>query len=494
MLATLFAVMAHGREPDVSGLKSYAMPEYTIVTHDKGAARQIPMQIAMIDSALRKVLSGPRRIAGAPTYVVIARLGLWKGYLEPGPEYVGEFIPGRFVNYILINDCGCGEGGLRGTIYYEYTHQFLHTQFRGILPLWFDEGMAGLMQTTVFVGSKAMVGQRPFIALWSQDVAPGWTPLRRLLDLEKSSPEYRSIVGWETGLETWGLVHRGIVADPAYGKQMFDYLDALNDVSSIDDAVKASFGISVEELNTATYHYLRNGPFNVRRIEIDLPKPIALNPGRSMSELESLQLVADAMLVSGFNPEHVVEVINAAQRRAPDSAEVIVLRMRLAARDRADANLLQLLREMEPHLAKPAFARGAGLALFERVQDERSDDSMNPDQRLELQQRALELLDKALRAQPDDPEAAWAFGILAASSKQMLGSALQRLLSASESAPMNSDLAMASALVYEAMQKPMKMIAALEDASRYSRSAEQRKRARQRIEELKKSGLGQPAN
>jgi hypothetical protein len=161
--------------------------------------------------------------------------------------------------------------------------------------------------------------------------------------------------------------------------------------------------------------------------------------------------------------------------------------MRLAARDREDPVIDWLLGKLEPDLADPRVARGVGLALFERLRDLRANDSLTAEKTVVLQRRALELLDGALRAQPDDPEAAWAFGMLAASTKQQLGTALQRLLSASESMPRHADLAMATALVYESWQQPEQMRSYLEDTARFARSAEQRLWARARLEDARKA-------
>jgi hypothetical protein len=162
--------------------------------------------------------------------------------------------------------------------------------------------------------------------------------------------------------------------------------------------------------------------------------------------------------------------------------------MRLAARDRDDAVIDWLLDKLEPALADPHVARGVGLALFDRIRARQPDDLLTTEKTRALQQRALELLDGSLRARPDDPEAAWAFGMLAASTNQLLGSALQRLLSASEGMPRNADISMAIALVYETLQKPGKMIAHLQDTARFSRSAEQRAWAKRRIELVRPAG------
>jgi tetratricopeptide (TPR) repeat protein len=260
---------------------------------------------------------------------------------------------------------------------------------------------------------------------------------------------------------------------------MFSYLDAINDLQPVDQAVQSSFGMSVAELDKSLFYW--GGPAKTAQVNFELPE-IANPSGRSMTEFDSLAMLADAMFASEFKRARILELINAAQRIAPNSAGVRVLRLRLAARDREDAAIDWLLDKLEPALADPRVARGVALALFERVRAREPGDPLTTEKTRALQQRALELLDRSLRAQPDDPEAAWAFGMLAASTNQLLGSALQRLLSASERFPMSADIAMATALVYESLGKPERMIAHLRDTERFARSIEMRAWAKRRIE------------
>jgi thioredoxin-like negative regulator of GroEL len=64
------------------------------------------------------------------------------------------------------------------------------------------------------------------------------------------------------------------------------------------------------------------------------------------------------------------------------------------------------------------------------------------------------LLDRALAANPDDPEAAWAYATLAAGLKKDLDVAWQRLTPMFERLPRNPDIAHAAALLLEARGDP----------------------------------------
>jgi hypothetical protein len=471
----LFAATANAREPDVGGFKSYAMPAYTIITHDENSAREVPSAVAKIESLLAAVIKSDGPGNAAPTYIVLAPQNLWTDYLEPGTGIVGEFVPGRFVNYVLLRNCRCESNWVRESLFHEYTHLYLHSHYRGIIPLWFDEGMAQLVELTDFHGARANFGKPPAMQM-------GWLPLNRLLRLDKSSPEYRSdAFTYSVHSESWALVHRGMIADAAFGKQMFAYLDAINDLQPIDEAVQSSFGVTVAQLSRDLYRYVRRSSFTAKWLKIEWTEPETLKPGRSMSELESLELLADVMFVSGFKPQRLADVVDTAYRRAPASPSVRVLRMRLAARDRDDAALDRLLQEIEPQLADPQIARGAGLALFERLRDQDADHSLRAENRTRLSAKALELIDRYISVRSGDAEAIWAYGMLAAREKRDLTTALERVKQMIAVVPFNPDLAMAAALLQEARGETQETISYLIDTAHYSASLEQRVWARDRL-------------
>ncbi|MEO8018145.1 MAG: hypothetical protein ABI769_10050 [Pseudomonadota bacterium] len=474
ILATVFAQGACGGNPDVDGLKAYAAPGYTIISREEDSARRIPTQIAMIDAVLTKLLKRGARLDSTPTYIFVVPQNLWSDYLQPALAFNEEFVAGRFTNYLLINNCRCDSTVLQASVYNQYAHLYLRTQFDGALPLWFEVGVARVAKLTEFANTRAYVGM-PY------GLYRGWMPIGQVLHLERTSPEYRAGPTFQAVHdESWALAYR-MISEPAFGKQAADYLQALDDLKPVEEAVQSSFGMSVENLSKEMFFYTRGSGVKIVSVSVDLPPPPTLSPGRDMKRLESLQLIADVMFASEAKHKRLLAFINNFQKIAPDSPEVRVIRLRLAARDRDDAVIDWLLEKLESNLADPQVARGVGVALFERVRARQPGDSLTTEKTRALQQRALGLLDLSLRARPDDPEAAWAFGMLAASTNQLLGSALQRLLSASESAPRNADIAMATALVYEALQKPDKMLAQLKFAARFARSGEQRAWARQKI-------------
>jgi hypothetical protein len=360
-------------------------------------------------------------------------------------------------------------------IFHEYTHWFLHTQFAGVQPLWFDEGLAVFVETAEFRGSQVSLGEPRTM------IPQGSVAMEKLLRMDKASPEYR---GRDTShvvhRESWAMVHLGLVGDPAkFGKQMFSYLAAVHAQEPVDAAVQGSFGMTVDELGKLVHSYLmtsseytiRSG-FKVLRLPVDPAPSVRLPVGRTMSELESLEFIADIMLASGLHADRLQEVADAMQRVAPNTASPATLHMRMAARAGDDARLEQLIDSVSPAASGQKFLRGAGLALFERTGTSLRED---------FSIRALELLDRAIMSRPDDVEAIWAYTVLAAHLKRDMPIALRRIANARAILPSNPDLAQATALLGTAMGDAVLTNKALTDTLRYAKKPDMALWAKKRL-------------
>ncbi len=474
LLFTMFS-QAREPEPDVGGFKSYETAAFTIVTHDASSARPIPRLAAQIDGVLATLLNRTAPLPSSPTYVALVPVSVWIRYVRPGQGISSDFVPTKFANY-LIFDNSQGMSRLGAGFFHEYSHWFLHTQGGGYQPLWFDEGLAELVSTAEFRSSTVSLGHagdsgRPL----------GWIPLERLLRLDKSSPEYLNDIS--TGVvhrQSWGIVHRGLVTDPKFGAQMFAFLEAINAQQPLEAAVQSSFGVSSSQLDRTLYSYLTQGdrfilPSSYKTLLLRVSPVTAqsLPPGRAMSELESLNFIAEFMLASGFNAAQLPEVANAIQRVAPNTASAVALYLRIAARNGDDARLEELLANIQPKISNPVLLRAAGLALYERA---------GVSKRTEQSARALELLDRAVMSRPDDVEAVYAYSILAAQLKRDLPVALRRTLGARALLPANPYLAQATVLIHEARGDIGLMKQALQDTLRLSKEPEMLRWAKTRLD------------
>jgi hypothetical protein len=473
-LLIVLACKLQAREPDVSGYKSYSTSGYTLIATERVFADRVALETSRMDWLLSKLVKRDPQLPKAPTFIVAVPRPMFIRYFQPGNGIVAEFVPGRFSNYLLVESI-LDHSWLAEEIYHEYTHLFVHTRFLGVKPLWFDEGMAQLFESSIFKNTYVEFGH-------PQYPPDKWMPLSQLLRLDKSSPEYRDRATTDAvHKESWSMIHRAVLGEPTFGKHLFGLIASLNQMKPIDEAVYQNFGMTVPQLDADMHDYMQKIFFNEFRLPLEvLPKP-ETQEGSALTELATLERFADAMLVSGFQPENLHEIVEAANRRAPDSAEVRVLRMRLAARDRDDITLELLSHDIAADSASPELARGAGLALFERVREEETQATMTPATLAAMRSHALDLLDRAIIANPNDAEAAWAFGMLAATLHRSLATADRRVNEARGTLPYNADLAMAAALLSDAQGKSSDEVKHLSAVLRFSRSPAQRQWA---IDEL----------
>lgn len=466
LLASCLAAAAGAETPDIGTLRLYETPSYSLVVADGVRPQLVARQIASFERVLARTLNREIRPTGTPTRIYIVSQAAWEQYLQPGPGIDAEFVPRRFSNLLLI-DADLLPVKLREAVFHEYTHLFLHTQFRGLHPLWFDEGLATMMGATELRGRKAIIGTPPL------RYRGRWIPLAKLFELTKSSPEYLSVThSPEVHLESWGLVHRGLIDDPAFGAAMLKFLEALNRLVPVEDAAQDSFGMSLAALDTSLQRYVSQPLFREGVIELPSVDTPPLGKARKLDDLEASLHLARVMLDTGFNPRNVRELVTYAASLAPGSPDVTVLELRLALRDSDSPRAMSLLAKLPAGEAR--LAREAALALV---------DGLDVPGHAE---RAYALLDGVLQADADDAEAAWGFALAAAHLKKGLEVALTRLERARERVPDNADLAMATALVYEAAEAPPgKMLPWFTDTWRYSGDPAQRLRALQRVRELR---------
>jgi len=474
-VAWSIAAAAFAREPDVAGIKAYELPAYTLVTADPAAARAATRAAARADALLNKLLDRATHARSAPTILALLPNSIWARYLAPGQDITGLFVPGPFANYVEV---GVGGGGLERGVMHEYAHCFLHTQFGGLVPLWFDEGIAQFAAATTFNGDIATIGEmrRTMVytpgmgGWWPKDT--DWMPMVTLLGLDGYSRIYRDTErSYTVHKQAWVMVHRGLAADPAkFGRQMYELLEAQNELVPTEIAIPRIFGMSPGEFDLMLRAYSK-GEFVIRELAVGAVTVPELPTGRDLPALESLELIAGMMMVSGYNANRLVEVVEAMQRVAPGSPVARAWRMRLAARRGDGAALNQLVQGLTVG-SDPRVLRGAGLALFERALAAKAD--ARPD-------RAFVLLDLAAKSRPDDAEVVWAHATLAAGLKRDLPVARDRIEALRASWPANADLAMAATQVYEALGENEKARAALLDTRRLAKRPEMVRWAKQKL-------------
>ncbi len=501
-LALLLAGGACAREPRLWTLKEFRAPDYTLLMESATAAPVMIGKLASLDRVLSKLLATEGNAPKLPTYIYVVPFRRWNRYLEP-IALGGVYLPARFANYILLDGFFRSEG-LRSVAYAEYARLYLRTNFQRHYPFWFERGLSDLVATAVLGRGKAKIGKHPFV--WYQTefssalstsaydasaMLPASLrfPVDEVLLMEPESPAYKfGYYAWNADMQFWALVHRGLVAEPEFGSKLRSYLAARDEMRPLADAIEGSFGISVAQLDAEMNAYSQKSRFKTKQITFEPVPPVVLSKPREVEEGEALEILARAMLDGELKSERVTALVAAAEKESPESIGVQILKMRIAARACDEAGFDRVLANFERQTLSTGQSRDVGLAMLERVRSQESCKDSHTGDLPRLTGRAMELLDAAIRAQPEDLDATWGFGLLAARSKRNLDLALTRLERASLRLPRSADLAMARAMVHEALGNRDSLLANLIEVVRFSRDHDERLRAARRIDELRDGG------
>jgi hypothetical protein len=445
-------------------------PGYTLVTVDNSQLKRDMTRLPRLKATLEKSLGIPVKSTGIPTYVYVVSDSIWDRYLELSSGIPSEFVPTRFANYIIANNTTIN----RINLFHEHTHLYLYNQMPGVYPVWFDEGLAVMMARAMYTGSKVEI----YPARHGDE--GGWIPISRVLRATRTSPEYLSQQQlYSLHFESHGLVYRALIDDTEFGKQVFKYLEAVNNIAAPAEA-EAILG-DLDDLNSKMRAYVNESGKKKVLMDVESGPDLVLPAGTPVSKLDSLLGIATVSLDGGLHLDMVHELLDAAAQEPGSEARVAAARMRLAARLKDDA----ALEKQHAVLAKDAndlqSARAAGLALYERAR------TLEPSaQRTDLSTRSLDLLNRSLASRADDPEAVWAHAMQAADLKRDMDIALQRLVPMFERLPSNPDMALAAGrLLYAKGDPNLKPYATA--VLRYSNSIEDKRWAAERIAELKKT-------
>jgi hypothetical protein len=439
----LSSMAAVAKDSDFAAIKVWQQPTYTLYSHDESTARVLASFLPRVERALQTLLPREPRRTGRALHIFLMRDSIWNRHLRTSRWLTGDFVPGRFADYLLVQ-LGTSQLPARNGLAHEYTHHYLRQHFGDRLPLWFEDGIADMM-LNADIQEKATVFKEPRLL-----VAQHVIPMDRLLRIDRTSSEYRIDRNLEFHFQSQKILHRGLFQDPDMGRQIFAYVQDIQAGAAVDAALQKNFGMDSETFGRSMLSYSRAQVHLRNSVRYETSPEVALGPAQTMAEIDALVFVSRVMTEMGLGGDRLGELLPEAARIAPDAPATRLLELRVAARRRDDPRLDALSRELASAAEKdPAIARAVGVALLSRLYPVRAQDSLSGELRIGLGERAFTLLRGSEQVLPVDPEAAWALGLLSAMLERDMPFARERLQNASRSAPDNPDLRFALAQLAE---------------------------------------------
>jgi hypothetical protein len=195
----------------------------------------------------------------------------------------GETIAREHVTYI-IDHPAAGVGSV--TALHEFTHKLVLQSYRGVLPVWFDEGLAELLSTTRRSEGHLVIGQAPR-QRWRDLQTLPWLPLADLLRVRHDSPEYTSSQSSARAFyaQSWLLAHYTQLASPERLRQLNTYLDLVRQGATVEEAGAKAFAGGIAALEAELREYPKQA--QLPTLQVDVP------PGDAVT-MEGLKALTSA--------------------------------------------------------------------------------------------------------------------------------------------------------------------------------------------------------
>lgn len=281
--------------------------------------RQIAKRLEQFHHAVTPRFSyrGPLDIT--PTTVLVFKNDYSYRPFKVSENNAGYFQPGLDVNYITLSNESRGDQTPFNIIFHEYTHLIISTSI-GSVPPWVNEGMAEYYSTAAVETDRVTVGRpiQRYVSLLRQ---ANLLPLRTLFDVDYKSAHYTD--GNKQNVfyaESWALIHYLLHGNGGQRtSQFWSFLDALKRRVPVEQAMRESFGTTLELMENELRTYIKQEVY--RTAELNQPTKLEGNQrllARSVSEAEALALQGDLLFHS--NREGAEDLLRRALQLDPHLA------------------------------------------------------------------------------------------------------------------------------------------------------------------------------
>lgn len=322
--------------------------------------REVGRRLELFREVVSRLFKNIKVASPVPTTVIVFKSDSSYRPFKPSANTVGFFQSGEDVNYITLTTELNGTQDAFNIIFHEYTHLLVNNT-SGIVPTWFGEGLAEYYSTVMIADDKKVMVGRPIASHVYLLRQRQMLPLRKLFEVDTKSPYYNE--GDKQSVfyaEAWALVHYMILGRGGHkNDEVTKFVDSLLAQAPVEDAFKAAFGITIDQMEHQLNQYVKRDRYPVIAGEFTSK----LNAGTEMhafpvSDAEALTYLGDLLI--HLNRKDGQDYLRRALELDPQlpmaHASTGILRIREGKFDEAVKHLAKAAPKSDNHLVHYYYA------------------------------------------------------------------------------------------------------------------------------------------
>ncbi|MEQ1606868.1 MAG: tetratricopeptide repeat protein [Pyrinomonadaceae bacterium] len=244
---------------------------YLIGNAPEKEIRKVGTKLEQFRESFRLLFASASLESPVPTNVVVFKNNAAYTPFKPrradgriDDEIAGYFQSGEDVNYITLA-VGGDEKETYGTIFHEYVHFIINTNFKTEIPQWFNEGLAEYYQTYEITGDikiKLGLPQESHVALLQKG---GLMPLSELLNL--TNYQLHQTSGRTRDLfyaQSWALVH--YLTQGGRSGSLEKFLKDVASGATAKVAFESAFQTTYQKMESEIRNYIARNAYNFQEI------------------------------------------------------------------------------------------------------------------------------------------------------------------------------------------------------------------------------------
>jgi len=228
--------------------------------------REVAVRLEQFREVFARLFTTTRVNSPVPTTVIVFKNDESYRPFKLNQNTAGYFQSGHDVNYITLKldkELGSEQDPFT-IIFHEYTHLLIKNT-SGIVPVWFNEGLAEYYSTFSITDDRKVVMGRPIASHVYLLREKKMLPLRTLFQVDQSSPYYNESDKQSIFYaESWALLHYLILGkDGQRMTQMGKFLELLSANVAVAQAFQQAFAMSFESMERELRAYIQRDRYPI---------------------------------------------------------------------------------------------------------------------------------------------------------------------------------------------------------------------------------------